>query len=238
MAEPPDPDNTWSFSSQAKGEEEEFLTILGATSGDTGGAAIYGLRGKKNVSICMLHPQGGVSHVQEMQMTSVMDKNVHNIAIEGNFDECQSIVKDIMGKRHIDDEIKAMKIGAVNSINWARILAQIVYYFDGYHQWLKLKPERKYGDMCTYVVPTGNFGNALAGYYASQLGLPIQRIEKATNANDILHRFISGGDYSKGEFKQTLAPAMDISIPSNFERYLFDLSGRSGEISLGWMTEI
>jgi len=176
--------------------------------------------------------------VQEMQMTSVMDKNVHNIAIEGNFDECQSIVKDIMGKRHIDDEIKAMKIGAVNSINWARILAQIVYYFDGYHQWLKLKPERKYGDMCTYVVPTGNFGNALAGYYASQLGLPIQRIVIATNANDILHRFISGGDYSKGEFKQTLAPAMDISIPSNFERYLFDLSGRSGEITLGWMTEI
>jgi len=167
-----------------------------------------------------------------------MDPNVYNVAVEGNFDDCQAIVKSMFNQRETDPEVKAVKLGAVNSINWARILAQIVYYFSGYHQWLKLDASRKYGDKVTFVVPTGNFGNALAGYYARQLGLPIGRIVVATNANDILHRFISEGDYTQGEFLATSAPAMDITIPSNFERYLFDMSGRNGAVLASWMEQI
>jgi len=145
-----------------------------------------------------------------------------------------------MGKAQGSDaEFKAKcTLGAVNSINWARILAQIVYYFSAYYQWLEQDPKRECGDEVTFVVPTGNFGNALAGYYARSLGLPIKKIVVATNANDILHRFISKGDYAKQPCKATLAPAMDITIPSNFERYLYVLSGKSGEITKTWMETV
>jgi len=163
---------------------------------------------------------------------------VHNMAIDGNFDDCQAIVKTLFKQQTDDPELKAIKLGAVNSINWARILAQIVYYFSGYHQWLKLKPDRKYGDKVSFVVPTGNFGNALAGHYARAMGLPIEKLVVATNDNDILHRFITNGEYSKGKCFFTLAPAMDITIPSNFERYLFELAGRDGAKLAGWMASI
>merc|ERR1712166_162201 len=213
-------------SKKKAGEPRAFITVVGATSGDTGGAAIFGLRGKSDVNVCILHPLGKIAPVQEMQMTSVLDKNVHNVAIEGGFDDCQAIVKKLFAAQKDDPELKALNLGAVNSINWARILAQIVYYFSGYHQWLAKKTERKYGDKVNFVVPTGNFGNALAGYYARRLGLPIGKILVATNRNDILHRFIDGGKYSKADECQfTDAPAMDITIPSNFERYLYTLGG-------------
>ncbi len=188
------------------------INILGATSGDTGSAAIYGLKGKKNVNIFILHPHGKVSPIQEMQMTTVEDENVYNIAIEGTFDDCQYIVKSIFN----DLEFKSKyNLGAVNSINWARILAQIVYYFYAYF---------KSGvDELYFSVPTGNFGDIFAGYIAKKMGLPIKKLILATNSNDILYRFVNFGDYSIKGVAQTLSPSMDIQIASNFERYLYYL---------------
>jgi len=221
--------------SKQAGEEPDFITVLGATSGDTGSAAIYGLRGKKDVTVCILHPKGKVAKVQELQMTTVMDENVSNVAIEGNFDDCQAIVKKLFKQQQEDEVLAGLHLGAVNSINWARILAQIVYYFSGYFQWLKRDQSRQYGDKVSFVVPTGNFGNALAGYYARRLGLPIGKLVIATNSNNILHRFIADGDFSKKPCVPTLAPAMDITIPSNFERYLYELSNCSGKVTGQWM---
>ena len=193
------------------------INILGATSGDTGSAAIYGLKGKKNVNIFILHPHGKVSPIQEMQMTTVEDENVYNIAIEGTFDDCQYIVKSIFN----DLEFKSKyNLGAVNSINWARILAQIVYYFYAYF---------KSGvDELYFSVPTGNFGDIFAGYIAKKMGLPIKKLILATNSNDILYRFVRNGDYSVGEVQNTLSPSMDIQVSSNFERYLYYLMEEDG----------
>ena len=192
------------------------LNIIGATSGDTGSAAIYGVRGKENIDIFILHPHNRVSPVQERQMTSVLDENVHNIAIEGSFDDAQGIVKQLFG----DAEFKRdYQLGAVNSINWARIAAQIVYYF---HAWGRLSG----GDVSqklSFAVPTGNFGDIFAGYVARRMGLPVERMVVATNSNDILARFIASGAYETGECFATLSPAMDIQVSSNFERYLFYL---------------
>eukprot|EP00931_Biecheleriopsis_adriatica_P104700 TRINITY_DN79335_c0_g1_i1.p1 TRINITY_DN79335_c0_g1~~TRINITY_DN79335_c0_g1_i1.p1 ORF type:complete len:495 (-),score=129.04 TRINITY_DN79335_c0_g1_i1:36-1520(-) len=193
------------------------LTVLGATSGDTGGAAIYGMRGKENVDCYILFPENRVSHIQQQQMTSVLDDNVHCVAVKGTFDDCQDIVKALFGDL---DFKQAYGLGAVNSINWARIMFQITYYFWTY---FKLFPNCD-GEI-SFSVPTGNFGDILAGYYAKRMGLPVKHLICATNSNDILHRFFSTGDYDKYPVKQTCSPSMDIGISSNFERYLFYLFG-------------
>ncbi|KAJ3149570.1 threonine synthase [Geranomyces variabilis] len=206
------------------------ITVLGATSGDTGGAAIYGLRGKNNVDVFILHPKGRISDVQRQQMTSVLDPNVHNIALEGTFDDCQDIVKAAFSDQPFRTRFH---LAAVNSINWARILAQTSYYFYSY-----FALARRIGDDAArvqYCVPTGNFGDVLAGYYAVRMGLPIARLIVATNENDILHRFFQMGTYEKkrtasGEekVKATLSPAMDILVSSNFERLLWYLARGDG----------
>ncbi|MBN2808208.1 MAG: threonine synthase [Deltaproteobacteria bacterium] len=196
--------------------EKSKLNIIGATSGDTGSAAIHGVRGKENINIFILYPHGKVSPVQEKQMTSVLDDNVFNLAIKGNFDDGQRIVKELFA----DLEFKhSFHLGAVNSINWARIMAQIVYYFSAFSQ---LPPEARKD--FTVVVPTGNFGNIFAGWMAKKMGLPIKKLLLATNANDILHRFIRSGIYQRATVTPTLSPSMDIQLASNFERYLYYLN--------------
>lgn len=198
---------------------EDRLTIVGATSGDTGSAAIDAVAGRANIDIFMLHPKGRVSEVQRRQMTSVLAPNVHNIAINGSFDDAQAMVKRMFGDRTMTDRFH---ISAVNSINWARLMAQVVYYFAAA---LQLgAPHRK----IAFSVPTGNFGDVFAGYVAAQMGLPVERLIVATNVNDILHRALSAGDYSAGQVTPTAAPSMDIQVSSNFERLLFDCGGRDG----------
>eukprot|EP00040_Diaphanoeca_grandis_P036719 m.235598 g.235598 ORF g.235598 m.235598 type:complete len:897 (-) comp33666_c4_seq1:45-2735(-) len=199
--------------------EKTHITVLGATSGDTGSAAIEGLRGKNFVQVYILHPKDRVAPIQEAQMTTVLDENIHNISVEGSFDDCQTMVKTLFN----DEEFrKKHGLAAINSINWARIMAQIVYYFYAYFRLLD-----DVGSASTpkvnFVVPTGNFGNALAGFYARKMGLPINKMIVATNRNDILYRFLSNADYSARPVEPSLAPAMDIVIPSNFERFLFAL---------------
>ncbi|MXO89729.1 threonine synthase [Pontixanthobacter aquaemixtae] len=202
---------------------EAHLTIVGATSGDTGSAAIDAVAGRDKIDIFMLHPKGRVSDVQRRQMTTVLAPNVHNIAIDGSFDDAQASVK-----RMFNDPAMAsskggrFRIGAVNSINWARLMAQVVYYFAAA---LQLgAPHRK----VAFSVPTGNFGDVFAGYVAARMGLPIERLIVATNVNDILHRALANGDYSAGTVTPTAAPSMDIQVSSNFERLLFDCGGRDG----------
>jgi threonine synthase len=195
------------------------LTILGATSGDTGSAAIEGCRGRDNVSIFMLHPEGRVSDVQRKQMTTVIEPNVVNIAIEGTFDDCQALVKACFNDLAFRDEVG---LTAVNSINWARVMAQIVYYFTSA---VSLgAPDKK----VSYCVPTGNFGDIFAGYIAKGMGLPIDALAIATNSNDILARTLDTGVYASGTAVSTLSPSMDIQVSSNFERLMFDLVGREG----------
>ncbi|UYV14323.1 threonine synthase [Porphyrobacter sp. ULC335] len=197
----------------------ERLTIVGATSGDTGSAAIQAVAGLDRVEIFMLHPKGRVSDVQRRQMTTVRAPNVHNLAIEGSFDDAQAHVKRMFTDA---DVIHRLNLGAVNSINWARLMAQVVYYFASA---LQLgAPDRT----VAYSVPTGNFGDVFAGYVAAKMGLPIERLIVATNINDILHRALSSGDYSAGGVTATITPSMDIQVSSNFERLLFDAGGRDG----------
>ena len=195
------------------------LNIVGATSGDTGSAAIYGMMGKKNINIFILFPNGLVSPVQEMQMTSVLDNNVYNLSVNGNFDDCQNIVKAIFNDNDFKDKYN---LGAINSINWARILAQVVYYFYIYFNSVK-----KLGDKLNVVVPTGNFGNIFALYIAKRMGLNIDKTVLATNSNNILSRAINNGDYTVSNVVPTLSPSMDIQIASNFERYLYYLYDES-----------
>jgi threonine synthase len=196
------------------------LTIVGATSGDTGSAAIDAVAGRAKVDVFMLHPKGRVSDVQRRQMTTVLAPNVHNLALENaSFDDCQAIVKRMFNDRAMTDRFA---IGAVNSINWARLMAQVVYYFATA---LQLgAPDRE----VAFSVPTGNFGDVFAGYVAQAMGLPIAKLIVATNVNDILHRALARGDYSQGTVTPTSAPSMDIQVSSNFERLLFDLGGRDG----------
>ena len=200
--------NTFDYVLKAQGEH---LNILGATSGDTGSAAIAGVRGRDNVDIFVMFPDGRTSPLQERQMTTVPDANVHALAIEGSFDDCQSILKAIF--RELDFKAE-YSLGAVNSVNWARVLAQVVYYFVGYFRVGHDGPI----DVC---VPTGNFGNIFAAYVARKMGLPLRRLVLATNANDILARFFRSGRYSRGDVHFSLSPSMDIQVSSNFERYLF-----------------
>ncbi|MBD3892514.1 threonine synthase [Hydrogenophaga sp.] len=199
----------------------EQLNILGATSGDTGSAAEYALRGKRGVRVFMLSPAGRMSPFQQAQMFSLQDENIHNIAIDGVFDDCQDIVKavskDLAFKR-------AYKIGSVNSINWARLLAQVVYYFAGYFQ-----ASTNDAQAVSFTVPSGNFGNVCAGHVARQMGLPIQTLLVATNENDVLDEFFRTGVYrvrASVDTHETSSPSMDISKASNFERFVFDLLGR------------
>jgi threonine synthase len=194
------------------------LNILGATSGDTGSAAIHGVRGRDHISIFIMHPDGRVAPLQEKQMTSVLDSNVFNLAIEGTFDDCQRIMKSIFS----DVEFKSQySLGSINSVNWARVLAQIVYYFSAGLYVM----DQTGADGIQFAVPTGNFGDVLAGYYAKQMGMPIRKLIMATNENDILARFFKSGEYSLGSVVPTLSPSMDIQVASNFERYLYYRAG-------------
>lgn len=202
-------------------KKQQKVVIMGATSGDTGSAAIEGCRRCKNVDIFILHPHQRVSEVQRKQMTSVIGDNIHNIALEGNFDDCQNMVKASFADQSFLPDGK--QLVAVNSINWARIMAQIVYYF--YAAAALGAPEKS----MAFSVPTGNFGDIFAGYLAKQMGLPIHQLIVATNTNDILHRTIAKNAYEKHELVHTLSPSMDIMISSNFERLLFDLFDRDGE---------
>ena len=197
----------------------EQLTLVGATSGDTGSAAIDALAGREGVEIFMLHPKGRISHVQRRQMTTVLSPNVHNIAISGSFDDGQAAVKRMFTDPAIAGKLR---LGAVNSINWARLMAQVVYYFTTAVQ--LGAPDRA----IAFSVPTGNFGDVFAGYVAAKMGLPVAKLIVATNVNDILHRALSEGDYSAGTVTPTAAPSMDIQVSSNFERLLFDVGGRDG----------
>ena len=192
-------------------QRDEQLNILAATSGDTGSAAIAGVKGKARIKIFVLYPEGKTSPLQERQMTTVLEDNVHNIALKGSFDDCQSLMKSVFSDLNFRNQ---HSLGAVNSVNWARILAQIVYYF---HAWYQLGSPEKFN----VSVPTGNFGNIFAGYMAREMGLPINHLILATNSNDILTRFFNTGEYSKGTVNFTESPAMDIQVASNFERYLF-----------------
>lgn len=198
---------------------DKRLTIIGATSGDTGSAAIDAVAGRAGVDIFMLHPVGRVSDVQRRQMTTVLAPNVHNIAIEGDFDQAQALVKAMFADRALADRFA---LSAVNSINWARLMAQVVYYF---YAAVRLgAPARA----IAFSVPTGNFGDVFAGFVAAKMGLSVERLVVATNVNDILHRALSAGDYSKGVVQQTATPSMDIQVSSNFERLLFELGGCDG----------
>ena len=193
-------------------QPRDIITVVGATSGDTGSAAIYGLRGKKDVSVFILYPTGRISPIQEEQMTTVEDENVHTLSVNGTFDDCQDIVKLVFGDKEFNDKYH---VGAVNSINWARILAQQTYYFYSYFQ---LQKQAKTTNKVRFVVPSGNFGDILAGYYAYRMGLPVDKLIIATNENDILDRFIKSGEYAKEQevgVKATYSPAMDILISSN-----------------------
>lgn len=201
------------------GLEGRRATIVGATSGDTGGAAIEAFRGRENTDIFILYPHGRVSDVQRRQMTSVPDANVHALAIEGNFDDCQTIVKSMFTNLPFRDEVA---LSGVNSINWGRIVAQIVYYFTAAAA--LGAPHRK----ISFTVPTGNFGDIFAGYCARRMGLPIDRLIIATNRNDILARTLETGRYEARGVEKTISPSMDIEISSNFERLLFELHARDG----------
>lgn len=197
------------------------MTIIGATSGDTGSAAIESCRDSTSVDVVILHPHGRTSDVQRRQMTTVDSANVHNLAIEGTFDDCQELVKSMLSDVEFCEE---MGLGAINSINWARILAQIVYYVAAA---VALgAPDRR----VSFAVPTGNFGNVYAAYCARKMGLPISRLISGSNRNDILCRFFKQGTLRAGPVYPTLSPSMDIQVPSNFERFLFDLDGRNAEL--------
>ena len=203
------------------------INIVVATSGDTGAAAIDAIKGKSNLNIFVLHPNNRISSVQRKIMTTVEEKNVFNIAIEGNFDDCQNIVKSMFSDLEFS---KSINMSGVNSINWARIIAQAVYYFYSY---FKLDKET-----VSFSVPTGNFGDVFAGYLAKQMGLPIDKLIVATNENDILHRAISKGDYISKEVKETLSPSMDIQLASNFERLIYYINNSDSSRTVEIMKKV
>ena len=207
----------------------ERITIVGATSGDTGSAAIEAFRGLSNVDVFILFPHGRVSEVQRRQMTTPVETNVHALAMDGDFDDCQARVKDMFNDFGFRDGVR---LAGVNSINWARVLAQVVYYFSSaVSLGAPLRP-------VNFTVPTGNFGDIFAGYIAKKMGLPIDQLVVATNQNDILHRALSQGDYKTDGVKPSISPSMDIQVSSNFERALFDAYGRDGAAVTQLMAEL
>jgi threonine synthase len=219
--------NLFEYELARRGEE---LNILGATSGDTGSAAEYAMRGKKGVRVFMTSPHGRMSPFQQAQMFSLQDANIHNIAIEGVFDDCQDIVKAVSNDLGFK---RKYRIGTVNSINWARLVAQVVYYFAGYFQATSPGPSAggEGAGKVSFTVPSGNFGNICAGHVARMMGLPIDRLVLATNENDVLDEFFRTGVYrvrAAADTHETSSPSMDISKASNFERFIFDLLGRDG----------
>ncbi|ODH15724.1 threonine synthase [Paracoccidioides brasiliensis] len=242
------------------GKDRHQLVVIGATSGDTGSAAIYGLRGKRDASIFILHPKGKVSPIQEAQMTTVLDPNVHNLSVEGSFDDCQDMVKAMFADPEMN---KVHKLAAVNSINWARIVAQMTYYVHSYFSLIR-SPTYVQGKGVRFVVPSGNFGDILAGWFTKQMGLPVEKLVIATNENDILYRFWRTGQYTKkpvengaanaqaSSVKETLSPAMDILVSSNFERLLWFLAFKiyggdqdiqkqrqqAGDVVRGWLDDL
>ena len=209
--------------------ENEKLNIVVATSGDTGAAAIDAIKGKKNINIFVLHPHNRVSPVQRKLMTTGKEQNVFNIAINGNFDDCQNLVKLMFADKIFSNEIK---MSGVNSINWARIIAQSVYYFYSYYL---VEGDKQ---PINFSVPTGNFGDIYAGYLAKKMGLPIDKLIVATNQNDILHRAISNGTYEVEKVTETISPSMDIQIASNFERLIYDLTDENDEKTIIAMQDI
>jgi threonine synthase len=215
--------NLFEYELARRGEE---LNIFGATSGDTGSAAEYAMRGKRGVRVFMTSPHGRMSPFQQAQMFSLMDENIHNIAIEGVFDDCQDLVKAVSN----DLDFKTQyKIGTVNSINWARLLAQVVYYFAGYFQATTANSQK-----VSFTVPSGNFGNVCAGHVARMMGLPVDTLVAATNENDVLDEFFRTGVYrvrGSADTHETSSPSMDISKASNFERFVFDLLGRDAALT-------
>jgi len=210
------------------GRDQKKINIIVATSGDTGAAAIDALKGKNNLNVFVLHPNNKISPVQRKLMTIHEESNVFNIAVEGNFDDCQNLVKAMFNDEKFS---KAINMSGVNSINWARIVAQSVYYFYAYFKIGNGQP-------LSFSVPTGNFGDIYAGYLAKKLGLPIDKLIVATNKNDILHRAISGGDYSQKKVEETNTPSMDIQIASNFERLLYDVKDCDSEVTKDVMAKI
>jgi threonine synthase len=206
------------------------LNILAATSGDTGSAAIAAVRGRPRLQAVVLHPHGRVSPLQERQMTTVLDANIHNLAVKGSFDDCQSLIKTLFADLPFKDR---HHLGAVNSVNLARVLIQVVYYFYGVFRVQDLTGAER----VRVTVPTGNFGNVFAGWLARAMGAPIERLVLATNENDILARFFQTGIYAQGEVHQTLSPSMDIQVASNFERYLFYALGADGQRTAAVMAE-
>ena len=210
--------------------EGQTLNIVGATSGDTGSAAEYALRGKEGIHVFMMSPEGKMSAFQRAQMYSLQDENIHNIAVDGMFDDCQDIVKAIQNDAAFKEKYR---IGTVNSINWGRVMAQVVYYFAGY-----FKATKSNDETVSFCVPSGNFGNVCAGHIAKQMGLPIRRLMVATNENDVLDEFFKTGSYrprTAAHTHATSSPSMDISKASNFERFIFDLTGRdAAEIETLW----
>ena len=211
--------------------EGQTLNIVGATSGDTGSAAEYALRGKEGIHVFMMSPEGKMSAFQRAQMYSLQDENIHNIAVDGMFDDCQDIVKAIQNDAAFKEKYR---IGTVNSINWGRVMAQVVYYFAGY-----FKATANNDETVSFCVPSGNFGNVCAGHIAKQMGLPIRRLMVATNENDVLDEFFKTGSYrprTAAHTHVTSSPSMDISKASNFERFIFDLTGRdAAEIETLWV---
>ena len=210
--------------------EGQTLNIVGATSGDTGSAAEYALRGKEGIHVFMMSPEGKMSAFQRAQMYSLQDENIHNIAVDGMFDDCQDIVKAIQNDAAFKEKYR---IGTVNSINWGRVMAQVVYYFAGY-----FKATEGNDETVSFCVPSGNFGNVCAGHIAKQMGLPVRRLMVATNENDVLDEFFKTGSYrprTAAHTHVTSSPSMDISKASNFERFIFDLTGRdAAEIETLW----
>ena len=210
--------------------EGQTLNIVGATSGDTGSAAEYALRGKEGIHVFMMSPEGKMSAFQRAQMYSLQDENIHNIAVDGMFDDCQDIVKAIQNDAAFKEKYR---IGTVNSINWGRVMAQVVYYFAGY-----FKATESNDETVSFCVPSGNFGNVCAGHIAKQMGLPVRRLMVATNENDVLDEFFKTGSYrprNAAHTHVTSSPSMDISKASNFERFIFDLTGRdAAEIETLW----
>ena len=221
--------NLFEYELARRGEE---LNILGATSGDTGSAAEYAMRGKKGIRVFMISPNGRMSPFQQAQMFSLQDENIHNISVDGVFDDCQDIVKAVSNDL---DFKRKYRIGTVNSINWARLMAQVVYYFAGYFEATQANTEA-----VSFTVPSGNFGNVCAGHVARMMGLPISRLVVATNENDVLDEFFRTGVYRvrmSADTHETSSPSMDISKASNFERFVFDLLGRDGTRTRGLFHE-
>jgi len=209
--------------------QDKHVTIIGATSGDTGAAAIEAFRGQESIDVFILHPEGRVSDVQRRIMTSVDDPNIHNIAINGTFDDCQRLVKQLFSDRALSERLS---LSGVNSINWVRLAVQIVYYFTS------ASALDKVGQKLSFVAPTGNFGDIFAGYAAKRMGAPIEKLCIAVNENDILHRALTTGQYQPRGVKQTTSPSMDIQVASNFERLIYEASGRRSEIVQKFVTDV